>query len=75
MAQNFWTAIWAWSVCFLITIVISLGTRPRPERDLVGLVYSLTERPRETQVAWYMRPAPLGAIVLSLVLALNLIFW
>src|SRR5438034_6126682 len=27
MAQNFWTAIYAWTVCFLSTIVISLLTR------------------------------------------------
>src|ERR1041384_1974401 len=38
MAQNFWTAIFAWTTCFLITIVISLATRPRPDAELVGLV-------------------------------------
>jgi SSS family solute:Na+ symporter len=27
MAQNFWTAIMAWSACFLATIGISLATR------------------------------------------------
>src|SRR5467141_3037770 len=47
MAQNFWTAIWAFSVCFVVTIAVSLITRPRPEKDLVGLVYSLTPRLRE----------------------------
>ena len=24
MAQNFWTAIWAWSGCFVVTILVSL---------------------------------------------------
>src|SRR5580704_5452100 len=47
MAQNFWTAIWAWSACFVVTIAISLCTRAREEKDLVGLVYSLTERPSQ----------------------------
>jgi SSS family solute:Na+ symporter len=75
MAQNFWTAIWAWSVCFLVTIVVSLCTRAREEKDLVGLVYSLTERVSEGQVKWYMRPATLGVIVLVLVVILNVIFW
>src|SRR6516165_5560306 len=28
MAQNFWTAIFAWSACFIVTIVVSLFTRP-----------------------------------------------
>ena len=75
MAQNFWTAIWAWTACFLVTIVISLLTQPRPEKELVGLVYSLTERPSEEDVKWYLRPAILGAIVLGMTAILNFVFW
>ena len=30
MAQNFWTAIDALTVCFVVTIVVSLVTRQRP---------------------------------------------
>ena len=75
MAQNFWTAIWAWSTCFVVTILISAFTAPREEKELVGLVYSLTERPNEQHLAWYQRPAILGAIVIVLALSLNLIFW
>src|SRR6478735_1796470 len=30
MAQNFWIAIFAWSTCFVVTILVSLATRPRP---------------------------------------------
>jgi SSS family solute:Na+ symporter len=75
MAQNFWTAIWAFSVCFVVTLAVSLITRPRPEKDLVGLVYSLTPRLREADQAWYARPAVLGAGVLAATLILNLLFW
>jgi SSS family solute:Na+ symporter len=75
MAQNFWTAIFAWTTCFAVTIVISLMTKPREDRELVGLVYSLTEKPREEGVAWYNRPATLGVIVLVMAVALNIIFW
>jgi SSS family solute:Na+ symporter len=75
MAQNFWTAIFAWSTCFAVTILVSLMTRARDEKELVGLVYSLTERPKEAQLAWYQRPAILGAIVLLMTLVLNIIFW
>ena len=43
MAQNFWTAIFAWTVCFVVTIVISLLTqRTKTDEELEGLVYSLT---------------------------------
>jgi len=75
MAQNFWTAIFAWTTCFVVTIVVSLVTRPRPDADLVGLVYSLTEKQRDGHLVWYERPAVLGAIVLLCVTALNVIFW
>ncbi|MEO7275096.1 MAG: sodium:solute symporter family protein, partial [Vicinamibacterales bacterium] len=66
MAQNFWGAIWAWTVCFAVTIAVSLATRPRAERELEGLVYSLTPRLSEEGVPWYMRPAPLAVCVLVL---------
>ncbi len=75
MAQNFWTAIWAWSVCFVVTIIVSLLTRPRADSELVGLVYSLTEKPTEAHLPWYERPAMLGIGVLTLAVALNIIFW
>jgi solute:Na+ symporter, SSS family len=75
MAQNFWTAIWAWSVCFLVTVLVSLITRPRKESELAGLVYSLTPRNSERHLPWYQRPAVLGVVVLTLALILNIIFW
>jgi SSS family solute:Na+ symporter len=75
MAQNFWTAIFAFSACFLLTVGVSLATRPREEKQLVGLVYSLTERPSEGSHPWYARPAPLGVAVLAVTLVLNILFW
>ncbi|HEX8691643.1 MAG TPA: sodium:solute symporter family protein [Longimicrobium sp.] len=75
MAQNFWTAIWAWSTCFVVTIVVSLLTKPRPDEELRGLVYSLTERPKDAGEPWYRRPAALAVVVLAMTLALNLIFF
>jgi SSS family solute:Na+ symporter len=75
MAQNFWGAIFAWTGCFVLTILISLVTRPRDEKDLVGLVYSLTPKPSSVGLAWYRRPLVLGVIVLAASVALNLYFW
>jgi len=75
MAQNFWTAIWAWTVCFLVTIIVSLATRPRPDAELRGLVYSLTERPSSAGEKWYLRPTSLGIVVLAITLVLNIIFF
>ena len=74
MAQNFWTAIYAWTTCFLVTIVVSLLTRPHEEKELVGLVYSLTERPTQHGLRWYQRPAVLAVVVLAATALLNIIF-
>ena len=74
MAQNFWTAIFAWTACFLITVAVSLLTRPHDDKDLVGLVYSLTERPKEQHLSWYQRPVTLAVVVLAATAVLNFIF-
>ena len=76
MAQNFWTAISAWVVCFAVTVFISLVTRRKKSDDeLRGLVYSLTPRIRESDARWYMQPAVLGAGVLAAGAALYVVFW
>jgi SSS family solute:Na+ symporter len=75
MAQNFWTAIYAWSTCFVVTIIVSLITRAPEESKLVGLVYSLTPKPEEEPMAWYARPASLAIMVIAGTVLLNIIFW
>jgi solute:Na+ symporter, SSS family len=75
MAQNFWTAIYAWTTCFLVTIVGSLVTRAPDERALVGLVYSMTPRLTDESRTWYGRPAVLAAAVLVVTVGLNVVFW
>jgi SSS family solute:Na+ symporter len=74
MAQNFWTAIFAFSVNLIVTIAISLITKPRPEPELVGLVYSLTPKPVEGHLTWYQKPATLALFVLAILIVLNLVF-
>ena len=75
MAQNFWTAIVAWTGCMIITIVISLCTaQNKTDQELTGLVYSLTPKPKEEIEPWYQKPVILGAVVLAATVALNFIF-
>ncbi len=75
MAQNFWTAIWAWTTCCVVTVLVSLATRPRDPETLRGLVYSLTERPSDRALPWFQRPVLLGVLVLALTATLNLFFF
>jgi SSS family solute:Na+ symporter len=75
MAQNFWMAIFAWSVCFVVTIVVSLATAPKRDEELRGLVYGLTEIPHDAGEPWYRRPGPLAVLVAAALVVLNVIFW
>jgi len=77
MAQGFWTAIFAWTACFLTTIIVSLLTRQnKSANDLRGLVYSLTPQvAKDEDLRWYGQPATLAAVVLAATVALNIIFW
>jgi len=74
MAQNFWTAIVSWSVCFLATIAVSLATRAPDEAQLAGLVRSVTPRPAEPDRPWWTRPATIGVAVLGGAVVLNILF-
>jgi SSS family solute:Na+ symporter len=74
MAQNFWIAIVAWTACFLLTFLVSLVTRPRPEDDLRGLVYGLTKLEHDEKGAWYTRPIPIAIAIGLLAIILNIWF-
>jgi solute:Na+ symporter, SSS family len=71
----------AFVVDILVSVVVSLATRPKPDEELRGLVWSLT--PKESRKhstggqdgGWYRRPGVLAAGALVLTLALNIIFW
>ncbi len=75
MAQNYWIAIVSWSMCLVITIVISLFTRPKPVTELHNLVYGVTDIPHEASAPWYKRPGPLAIVVIAVLVIINIIFW
>ena len=75
MAQNFWGAIVAWTTCFDAAASISLATNPKTDGDLQGLVYGLTPHSSTGEISWHHRPAVLAGVVLTLTLALNILFW
>jgi solute:Na+ symporter, SSS family len=69
----------AFVVDIVVSYFVSIGTRPKPDEQLRGLVYSLTPResfhdPRDDREAWYQRPTLLAGIALVMVIALNFIF-
>lgn len=74
-SQAFNIAWIAFVVCFVVTAVISFVTKPKPENQLVGLVYSLTPRQRDQNRIWYKNPAWLAVIMLIITLFFNILFY
>jgi solute:Na+ symporter, SSS family len=75
MAENMFRALWSWVICVLVTVIVSLLTRPLPDKELVGLVYGATAIPSEGHLAFYQRPVFwAGVVALTLIIA-NVIFW
>ena len=76
MAQNFWTALYAFSAALIITLIITLITKKlKTDDELKGLVYSLTPKVQDDSKHWYQTPTFLAIIVGALALALSIIFW
>jgi SSS family solute:Na+ symporter len=76
MAQNFWLAAFAFTCCFVLTLVISLATRrTKSDVELKGLVYSLTPKIVDTNIPVWQRPAVVGVVLLVVCVILNYIFW
>ena len=75
MAENMYRALWSWIICVVVTVVISMMTEPKSEKELAGLVYGCTEIPSEDQVPLYQRPMFWAVIVIVVFLILQIMFW
>ncbi|WP_298075827.1 sodium:solute symporter family protein [uncultured Corynebacterium sp.] len=77
------TAFVAASLAFvtdiIVSVLVSLVTKPKPDEELVGFVKSVTPKENLTDAAeaalpWYRRTVPLGILCLAMVLVLNIVF-
>ena len=75
MAENMYRALWSWIVCVVVTVVVSLLTKPKPDTELVGLVYGVTPIPHEGDIPLWERPIFWGAIVFVVFIAFNIWVW
>jgi SSS family solute:Na+ symporter len=70
----------AFVVDVVVSVVVTYATKPKPEEQLAGLVYSLT--PKESRqhsttgqdAGWYRNPGLLAGIALVLTIILNIAF-
>jgi SSS family solute:Na+ symporter len=75
MAENMYRGLWSWIICVVVTVVVSLATRPKPDSELAGLVYGATVIPGEGHLPMYKRPIFWAVIVAVVFAMLNIIFW
>jgi len=75
MADNIYRAMWTLIANVLVTVIVTLFTRPKPDEELKGLVYGLTEIPSLGHLPVFKRPAFWAAMVGVGFVALNIIFW
>jgi SSS family solute:Na+ symporter len=68
-------ALWSFVTCVVVTVVVSLATKPMPDSQLSGLVYGLTEVPSIGDVPLYQKPLFWAGVVTVVFIALNIIFW
>ncbi|HTM93639.1 MAG TPA: sodium:solute symporter family protein [Flavisolibacter sp.] len=74
-SQAFNIAGIAFIVCFIMTAVISFFTQKKKDEELVGLVYSLTPKTKDSTKVWYKNPLWLGVIVLIITLIFNILLY
>jgi SSS family solute:Na+ symporter len=75
MAEDMYRALWSWIICVVVTVVVSLLTKPKPDSELKGLVYGCTEIPSERGLAITQRPIFWAGLVAVVFVVLQVIFW
>jgi len=75
LAQAMYQALWSCVICAVVTVLVTLVTKPRRDEELRGLVYSLTDVAHEEHASWLQRPVVWGAAALVLFVILQIIFW
>jgi len=75
LAQDMYQSLWACVTCVVVTVMVTLVTKPKPDAELVGLVYSLTPIAHEEHASWLHKPSVWGIAALVALVVLQIIFW
>jgi SSS family solute:Na+ symporter len=75
LAQDMYQSLWSCVTCVVVTVLVTLITRPRPDEELRGLVYSLTDVAKEEHTSLFHKPFFWGMVALALLAVLQIIFW
>ncbi len=75
LAQDMFQALWSFVVCVIVTVVVSMATKPKPDSELDGLVYGLTKVPHVGNMPVYQKPLLWAGVVTVVFFVLNIYFW
>jgi SSS family solute:Na+ symporter len=79
LSGSFWQAIIAFLTDAVVTVAVSLVTKPKPEEELRGLVWKLTRTDEQEEQepgdkVWWRSPILLASGAIVLIVILNIIF-
>jgi SSS family solute:Na+ symporter len=75
MSENMYRAMWSLIANVVVTVAVSLVTKPKPDHELKGLVYGMTDLPSDGAFPIFQRPITWAAAVALAFVALNILFW
>jgi len=75
LAQDMYQSLWSCVTCVIVTVLVTLVTKPKPDSELHGLVYSLTDVAHEQHTSLLHRPVFWGGVALATLIVLQIIFW
>jgi SSS family solute:Na+ symporter len=74
LAEDMYRALWSCLINVIVTVLVSLATRPKPDEELHGLVMGVTNIPKEKNAPLLGKPAFWAAVSLAVLLILQWIF-
>jgi len=75
LAEDMYRALWSCLINVVVTVLVSLATKPKPEQELEGLVMGVTQIPKEVGVPLLAKPAFWAVVAVIAFLILQWIFW
>jgi len=75
MAENMYRLLWSGIIAIVVTVAVSLFTRPKPAEELTGLVYGCTQIPSEGHLPLLKRPIFWAAVSFATFAILQWVFW
>ena len=74
-AENMYRGLWSLMINVTVTVLVSLVTKPKPDSELINLVYGLTALPNEGHFPLFKRPIFWAGVCAALLTVVNIVLW